>query len=130
MLTIRRSVGVAPEMNPRNLLHTGNESGKQEIHLGFETQGRCLQKSKTCISVASQKRFKHLLCCTEQYNKLTKYCTRARDKFEQLNVNLIIVTSARSPLDIVIHILRISCKWEFAFLVWLAVNIKANAKIA
>ena len=46
MLAIKRSEGVTPEVNLRNPYDTDNEAGKQEIHPGFETQGRCHQ-SKT-----------------------------------------------------------------------------------
>ena len=53
MLANNRSAGVAPEMNLRNPLHTGNEA--QEIHPGFENQGRHHQKSKTVVSVAHKR---------------------------------------------------------------------------
>ena len=36
MLAAKRSVGVAPDVNLRNQLHTGNEAGKQGIHTDFE----------------------------------------------------------------------------------------------
>ena len=47
MLTTKRSADVAPVVNLRNLLNTGEKTCKQEIHPGFETQGRCHQKSET-----------------------------------------------------------------------------------
>ena len=47
LLAIRSSAGVAPEGNLRNPLHTGDEAHKQGIHPGFETQGRCHQKTET-----------------------------------------------------------------------------------
>ena len=40
------------EVNP---LHTGDKACKPGIHLGFEIQSRHHQKSKTGVSVASQK---------------------------------------------------------------------------
>ena len=47
MLTSIQSAGVAPEVNLRNSLHTGDDARKQGIHPDFETQGRHRQKSKT-----------------------------------------------------------------------------------
>ena len=55
MLAIKKSAGVTPEVNLKNLLHAGEEARKQGIHPGFENQGRCHQKSKTGVSVAPQK---------------------------------------------------------------------------
>ena len=55
MLAIKRLAGVAPEVNLKNPLHTGKEARKQGIHPGFETQGRCHQKSMTGESVLPQK---------------------------------------------------------------------------
>ena len=55
MLAIKRSAGVAPEVNLRISLHAGKEASKQEIHPGFENQGRHHQKSKTGVSMAPQK---------------------------------------------------------------------------
>ena len=49
MMAAKRSAGVAPEVNLRNLLHVG-----ERIHNGFKTHGR-LQKSKIGASVAPQK---------------------------------------------------------------------------
>ena len=49
MLAIKRSAGVAPEINLRNPLHVGYKACKQGIHPGFETQGRCHQKSDTVV---------------------------------------------------------------------------------
>ena len=43
------------EVNLRNPLHTGNKACKQGIHHGFEAFGRHHQKSKTGVSVNSQK---------------------------------------------------------------------------
>ena len=51
MLVLKRSAGVAPEVNP---LHAGDEC-KKGIHHGFKTQDRRHQKSKTGVSVAPQK---------------------------------------------------------------------------
>ena len=56
MLAIKRSAGVAPEVNLRNPLCTGQTAHKQGIHSGFETQGKCHQKSLTGVSVALEKR--------------------------------------------------------------------------
>ena len=50
-----QSAGVTPEVNLRNLLCAVKEARKLGIHPGFETQGRHHQKSKTGVSVASQK---------------------------------------------------------------------------
>ena len=56
MLAVKRSAGVAPEMNLRNLLYAGEEAYKRGIHPSFETRGRCHPKSKTGVSVEPQKR--------------------------------------------------------------------------
>ena len=37
MRAIKRSLGIAPEVNPRNPLHTVMEAGKNAIHPVFET---------------------------------------------------------------------------------------------
>ena len=50
MLAIKRSTGVAPEVNLRNQLHAGDNTRYQGLHPGFETQPRCHQKSKTVAS--------------------------------------------------------------------------------
>ena len=55
MLATKRSAGVAPEVNLRNLSHAGKEARKWGRHPGFETQGRRRQKSKKGVSVAPQK---------------------------------------------------------------------------
>ena len=55
MLATKRLAGVAPEVNLRNPLHGGNKACKHGIHPGFQTQGKCHQKSKTGVSVAPQK---------------------------------------------------------------------------
>ena len=52
-----RPAGVAPQVNLRNPLHTGEKACKSGIHSGFEAQGRCHQKSKTGVSVAPQRGF-------------------------------------------------------------------------
>ena len=54
MLTSIQLAGVTPEVNLRNPLCAGEEAHKG-IHPGFETLGRCHQKSKTGVSVAPQK---------------------------------------------------------------------------
>ena len=51
MLAIRRSAGVAPEVNLRNPLQSGEETHKQGIHPGFETHGIHHHKSKTGLSL-------------------------------------------------------------------------------
>ena len=38
MLTIKRSAGVAPEVNLWNPLHEGEEAHKQRMHPEFETE--------------------------------------------------------------------------------------------
>ena len=55
MVAIKRSAGVAPEMNLRNLLHQVRKHTSEGIHPGFETQGRHHQKSKTGVSVGPPK---------------------------------------------------------------------------
>ena len=55
MLAVKRSAGVALDVNLRNAFHTSEEACKPRIHPGFETHGRYHQKSKTVVSVASQK---------------------------------------------------------------------------
>ena len=40
------SAGVAPDVNLRNSLHTGNKAQNEGIYPGLETQGRCYQKPK------------------------------------------------------------------------------------
>ena len=49
MLAIKMSAGVAPEVNVRNPLHTDENTLKQGIYPGFETQDRCNQESKTGV---------------------------------------------------------------------------------
>ena len=55
-LAVKSSAGLAPEVNLRNSLHTGDKTCEPGIHPGFETQGRHHQKSKSGVSVAPQKR--------------------------------------------------------------------------
>ena len=55
MLVIKRSAGVALEMNLRNPSHVGQEARKQGIHPGFGNQGRGQQKYETGVSVAPEK---------------------------------------------------------------------------
>ena len=40
MLAFKRSAGVAPDVNLRNPLYTGDEARNRVIHLDFETKGR------------------------------------------------------------------------------------------
>ena len=56
MLAAKRSVGIASEVNLRNPLHAGKKARKPLIHPGLETQSRHHQRSKTGVSVLSQKR--------------------------------------------------------------------------
>ena len=44
MLAIKRSAGVAPEVNVRTPLHAGEKACKPGIHPAFETQGRSMKK--------------------------------------------------------------------------------------
>ena len=46
-LTVKKSAGVAQEVNLRTTLRAKKEARKQGINRGFETQGRCHQKFKT-----------------------------------------------------------------------------------
>ena len=55
MLATKRSEGVAPEVNLRNLFYVGDEECKVRDPRWLETQGRHHQKSKTELSVALQK---------------------------------------------------------------------------
>ena len=54
---IKRSPGVAPEVNLRNPLHAGDEAGKQEIHPGFEILSRHHQKPKTGTSGPTERTY-------------------------------------------------------------------------
>ena len=56
MLAMKRSTGVAPEVNLWNPLHAGIKTCKRGTHPGFETHRRYHQKSKTGVSVAPQER--------------------------------------------------------------------------
>ena len=47
ILAIKRSAGIAPEVNLRNPLHTGDEAYKRGIQPGFKTKTTHHQKSKT-----------------------------------------------------------------------------------
>ena len=51
MSTAKRSAGVTPGVDLRNLLYAGDEAC---IHSGFVCQGRHHQKSKTGVSLAPQ----------------------------------------------------------------------------
>ena len=53
-VTSIQSAGVAPEVNLRNSMQT-RKHASEGIHPGFETHGRRHQKSKTGVSVATQK---------------------------------------------------------------------------
>ena len=53
-LAAKTLAGLAPEVNQRNPLHADAKAHKWRIHPGFETHGRCYQKSKTGIWVAPQ----------------------------------------------------------------------------
>ena len=56
ILATKRSVGVVPEVNPReHATCMSLPSMNKAAHSGFETQRRHHQKSKTEVSVASQK---------------------------------------------------------------------------
>ena len=46
MQASKRSADITPEVNLWNSLHAGEDTHKQEIHPGFENQGRHHQKSK------------------------------------------------------------------------------------
>ena len=74
MLGTKKLAGVAPEVNLKNLLHTGGEAYKWGIHPGFETTARLHQKSKRGVSEAPQRGliyFKNFdLKCIEVYQTL------------------------------------------------------------
>ena len=69
MLATKRSAGVAPDVNLTILLHTGKEAHNEGIHSGFEIQSRCHEKSKTGVSVATQK---GLAGCPRTFFKIFK----------------------------------------------------------
>ena len=46
MQAIKMSADITPEVNLWNPLHAGEDTHKQEIHSGFENQGKHHQKSK------------------------------------------------------------------------------------
>ena len=50
ILATKRSVGVAPEVNLRNSLFTGDEACKQGIHPGFEPYHQTSPVQNRCIS--------------------------------------------------------------------------------
>ena len=56
MLAIKRSAGVAPEVNLMELLHPGEEAGKQGTHHGFETWGQMLPRSPEQVYQWSHKK--------------------------------------------------------------------------
>ena len=53
--SLQESARIIPEMNLRNSLHTGDETGKWGIHPALEIQGRRHQKSRTGLSMTSEK---------------------------------------------------------------------------
>ena len=56
MLFAKRSSGVTPEVNLRKCVtYMPPSSANKAAHLGFETQSRHHQKSKTGVSVTPQK---------------------------------------------------------------------------
>ena len=57
MLAAERSAGVTSEVNLRNSLYTSDKARKQGLRPGFETQGRCHQKSKTGPGVSAVLQF-------------------------------------------------------------------------
>ena len=52
MLAVKRSAGVALEVNLRNAFHTSEEACKPGIHSGFKTQGK---RHQTGVLVAAEK---------------------------------------------------------------------------
>ena len=80
MLVVKRLAGVAPEVNLRNPLHIGEEAHKPGIHPGFETQDRCHQKSKTGVSVASQKR---LVSSKKKFSTTIKLLTKQSESTDR-----------------------------------------------
>ena len=64
MLAVKRSAGVAPEVNLRNPLYARDKAHKQRTHPGFETLGT--QNSKTTVSVSLQKRSYILQKCEKK----------------------------------------------------------------
>ena len=55
MLDVKRSAGVTPDVNLKNLLYKATKHASKGTHPGFETQTRHHQKSKRGVSVAPQK---------------------------------------------------------------------------
>ena len=52
----QRSAGVTPQVNLRNPLHAGAEVCKQGIDPGFETQGKCQERSKNRVTSGPTRR--------------------------------------------------------------------------
>ena len=61
MLTVRRSAGVAPEVNLRNPLHTGDEAHHPGIHLDSEAQYRQSPKVQNRVISGPQKGLTNVL---------------------------------------------------------------------
>ena len=55
MLPIKRSAGVASEVNLRNPLYVGKKAHKKGIHPGFETLDKHHQKFKVGVSIKNKK---------------------------------------------------------------------------
>ena len=55
MLAVKRSAGVTTGKSEESIVYRQENIVSQGIGPGFETQGRCHQKSKTGLSVAPQK---------------------------------------------------------------------------
>ena len=89
MLVVKRLVGVAPEVNLKNPLCTGDETCKQGIHYGFKTQNRRHQRSKTGIFMSPTK--KDLCPPKKQFQKLL-FLISGRSRSS--SVNLLTPTSA------------------------------------
>ena len=72
MLTTRRSAGIIPEVNLRNLLHIGDQACKQEIQPGFNT--RDFLGVNYCVSYLHN----YWLHCTKWVHSYLQLCKLLR----------------------------------------------------
>ena len=86
-LAAKRPADVTPEVNLRNQSDSDDEAHERGIHSGYETQGRCHQKSKTGVCLTKRtyvtiffkkkkKTTKTLLrlCCDNLSHQFTVLC--------------------------------------------------------
>ena len=95
---IKRSAGVALKVNLRNLLHTGDQARKQEIHPGFETQGRHHQKSKTWVLVAPNKGFDVLHFFFKKKRTKEEICTFLPLEYTIFSIHSRVIPAGADPV--------------------------------